>query len=377
MAKAIFERSEDSFADKPVTTTPVRDVSRAKKSGPGEFTVKAEGGEAKAKVVPGADRTTVYKKLGDNEGYPRGFNPQQMGEVRQAENTGRMALFSSSAMENGRKHAEHEKSLVRETIARSKYNPMDLKTTNPLTGNASPLSINVKWHPETGTSGEYTPENRQVAVEPTALHGDTLIHEIGHDVMHHDAPVMTERDDLAEPHRQDAITFVNGFGGRIDFNSEKEPVGYHGPRHLTPQVFSHLAKWADKNNGYSEGYANKFADAHYVQDPRARQPHEHDDIYRLEAFLGPHAPSESRLNAFSHGYLKAGGPVVPLHDPQLGFVHAQSLRVPPSQRTAVQTSTRAPVDDDFYFHPQTVIDAVEAARAARNSTDDEVRGTNG
>lgn len=376
MAKAIFERSEDSFADKPVTTTPVRDVSRAKKSGPGEFTVKADGGEAKAKVVPGADRTTVYKKLGDNEGYPRGFNPQQMGEVRQAETTGRMSIFSDSAMGNGRRHAEHEKSLVRETLARSRFNPMNLSTAHAqMPGVQTPLGIKVEDPGSADVGGEYFIDDRTLKVHPNYITEPTLIHEIGHDVGEHDEQGNRKRNRLVAPLLRGAKSFIESKGGKLYFDKHYQPEGMEIVPAHTDEAMSHIKKWADTTNGYNEGYANKFQDENYVHDPRSKAPSP-EDAYREEALFGEYAPEESRLKHFSAGYRAAGGPVEPHDSPAVTQIYNSAKRHP-SPDIAIRRTRLGPDERDFFYTGQSVIDAVEAARASRNSTDSDLRNTNG
>lgn len=375
MAKAIFEARDESL-NNPVTTTPVRDVSRAKKSGPGEFTVKAEGEEAKAKVVPGADRTTVYKKLGDNEGYPRGFNPQQMGEVRQAEATGRMAIFSDSAMYNGRKHAEHEKSLVRETLARSRFNPMDLSTAHAqMRGVQTPLDIKVEDPGSADLGGEYFIEDRTLNVHPDYITKPTLIHEIGHDVGEHDEEGTRKRNRFVAPILRGAKSFIESKGGRLYFDKHSQPESIEITSAHENEAMSHIKKWADTYNGYNEGYANKFQDENYVHDPRSKAP-DTEDAYREEAFFGEHAPEESRLKHFSAGYRAAGGPLEP-HDSEYVNSVYNSAKRQPFPDMAVRRTRGSRDEQDFFYTGQSVIDAVEAARASRNSTDNDLRNTNG
>lgn len=308
MAKAIFERSDDSFAGKPVTTTPVRSVKKAKKSGPGSFTVKSAGGEDKAKVVPGADRTTVYKKLGDDEGYPRGYNPQQMQEVQQAETTGRIRIRSNSRMEDGRKHSEHEVMTAKENLARSRVRPMELPDTGRLDVQIYKGVGDPAFHrAEGGSHIGKGKQDREIHAEPTSIDNSILIHEMGHDAHWNDP---------------EALGYKEEAGAAVGSGPKRLGIFRRGA------VREHRERVREAKIGYGEGYAEAYSAENYVPDPRSKEEPK-ESAYQMRGLVGPYtADRKSRARAFAVGYRRAGGPMSTPTSPAVTTALSQFTNVP-------------------------------------------------
>jgi len=272
---------------KPVRT-PVRDLSKQSE----------KMGMPKSSMTPlylgttGTDHKPAvnYTQLGESEGYPRGFTPDQMREVKSSESAGDLVLESDSPAGQSkypdRPHPEHEKSRVREMIARSRIQPSTQFNRfrkggpNPI----DPLKITARSKStmgDGGTVGEYfSPMNgnqgrRDVDIRTDALFPErhkpedtaqvshnSLIHELGHD---NDYLTDTSKS-LTDPHfnsleENQKLIIGSGVGMMMrnpakfeellkSFTETKESVyGYH--------------------QGHLEGYADKFAEDNHVDDPRS------------------------------------------------------------------------------------------------------------
>lgn len=310
---------------------------------------------------------TIKRKLGDNEGYPRGFNPQQMGEVREAEATGRMALFSNSAMEDGRKHAEHEKALVRENVARSKFNPTDL----PIPVSGRPLRVAVVPEFTDGKSkkfntwGEYTPFARNIDVRQDKVSSSTVIHEIGHDLMTRDEDAHSSIKELKEPIKEKIKEVRNR--PRSDRRDRWGTLHYNGQNEVEHSKLLNAAE--DIEHGYHEGYASRFEADNYVQDPRAVKKGvvETPSAYKTAGFVGKFVRKNSRLSSFYTGYDAAGGPALDAMHPNI------------QRKYTTLIGWKYPSKQKYYTHRDytyTGADLIKAVRSSRNSTDNELRNSN-
>lgn len=246
---------------------------------------------------------TIKRKLGDVEGYPRGYTPKQMKQVTDAEAQGRVSFGSDSTMEGGRLHAEHETALVRENIARSKYDPTNLRTTNAESGEAAPLDFKIGFKREgqsDSVSAFYNPENRFIALGQKNLSNNVPIHEIGHDIQY------------TEPKILDLLSKAKETG-------EKQPDVYD--QVVTEDMLS---------RGIKEGDAERFGDRNWVPDPRGGTEHV-TSSYKRGAFVSKHT-SDKRTQAFGVGYRAAKGPELTAEHPsiqesiQKGLVEAKSGR---------------------------------------------------
>lgn len=291
------------MAKKPVKT-PVRDLSK-----------QAEKmGFPKSSMTPlylgttGTDHrpAVTYTQLSDTEGYPRGYNPEQMQQVRNAEDQGKisitqdrksqqvdpMAEFFGGFRGRGfikRSHPEREKATIRETIARSRFNPetlpdkgtLEIRSTENLTSqnpNAFGSFIRIRNPDGYGVTGD-----RLITVLPNQLHTSTLIHELGHDVFHHDKE--------------------NGIYKYFDL---EEKYLHRLPEEKGDKLAPHL------ESGTHEGYANKFSDENFVLDPRDVRKGINTNpgnSYGLLGLAGPQKQNKGRTWAFGVGYRGIGGPV--------------------------------------------------------------------
>jgi len=313
---------------------------------------------------------TIKRKLGDSEGYPRGFNPQQMGEVREAENTGRMAIFSNSAMDNGRKHAEHEKSLVRENIARSRVNPMKIPTATPQAGE-TPLSINVQPNDATG---KYTSDDRKIVIQPKAADNYSLIHEIGHAAMDTDSEANYIRGLVSSEALGKLHVAVKNVGGTLDVNQNS--TAFRAPKSAHGHLRGLSRKFNDIRSGYNEGYANKYSADNFVQDPRITKkqgewdPTMQSDKYLTQGLIGKHAKKGTRINHFAIGYDAAQGPLASSEHP---WLKKEASKM--SAATNPNTWKYEGSSNTGGVYAYTGGDILKAAAASRGATDEEIRGT--
>jgi hypothetical protein len=325
--------------------------------------------EADFRVTPSlTGPATIKRKLGDNEGYPRGFNPQQMGEVHQAEEAGRMAIFSNSAMDNGRKHAEHEKSLVRENVARSRVNPMEIPKETKSAGQ-TPLEINVQPH---RASGEYVDSTRSIYITPEThdKRPETLTHEMGHEAMHRDSNASQKAADIYKEAKQEGVDYVESSGGYMT------STGWAVSAQHKAKAKGLMRKAADVRSGYNEGYATKYAADNFVQDPRKTKksgewdPQATEETYPVYAAIAPHTRKGTRIQHFAKGYSAAGGIVAGANNPFLLREEAalKTKANPNDVKYGESTNTSG-------AYSWTGGDVLKAAAAARGATDAEIRGT--
>jgi hypothetical protein len=288
MAKAIFEPKDEGFDENPVSSTPVRDFSRVKKKSSRQFSViNPETNAEVRRVVPSDDVTNVYRELGDDQGYPRGYNPQQMQQVRDAEAQNRILISSDSKMKKGRKHSKHEIALLKENIARSKVDPTSLRTTDS-EGVETPLDIRIGFKragQSESTQGFYSREGRFIGMGPNHVSNNVPIHEIGHDVQVTDPKILELLD-------------------RAKKSGEKhssKPV-----QKETEYLLTH---------GIKEGDAERFGDENWVQDPRGGTEPVFSS-YKKAVFASEHT-KDRRTQLFGKGYRAAGGPEVTAEHPAI------------------------------------------------------------
>jgi hypothetical protein len=245
---------------------------------------------------------TIKSKLGDAEGYPRGYTPKQMKQVTDAEAQGRVSFGSDSTMKGGRLHAEHETALVKENIARSKYDPTTLRKTNADSGEEAPLDFKIGFKRDAqkdSTQAFYDSQNRFIALGPKNLSNNVPIHEIGHDIQY------------TEPHIMDLLSKAKEAG-------KKQPEGY---RLQTEEMLS---------RGIKEGDAERFGDENWVPDPRGGTKQK-ISTYKHGAFVSEHT-DDSRTQLFGKGYRAAKGPELTSEHPEIqesiqkAIVEAQSGR---------------------------------------------------
>jgi len=290
-------------------TTPVRNIGKV---GGGENTILRM---TPAPLTGGG--ATIYRKLGDSEGYPRGHTPEQMREVREAETSNKIQIKSdspadamtritnaASSRKGIRHHPEHEKARTREIIARSKVDVTRLPTP---TGDFNNLGMNrsVETSPLSITSTERissagmyssyknSSSKRKIHVQPDTLFpeksvqefpaGSSLIHEIGHDY--------------------DNLTGATKYAMEAGWTT----AGIHSPSKL--QLFE---------NGHDEGYADKYATDNYVADPRdVKRNLDSAGSYAGFAAIGSGMPKGRSLATWANGYTTAGASPAGRHDPWL------------------------------------------------------------
>jgi len=292
MAKAIFERNDDSFANKPITNTPVRDLSRVKQKGAGEFTIRSQGGEELSKVVPGANRTTIYKKLGKDAGYPRGFTPTQMRQVRNAESEGRLSINSDSNPTNvseDRSHPRVEEAKTRETIARSRINPDETFEKD------RPLGINLVGAVP-GEKPESYVAGRHYGINASSINRDPGVPKTGSHIY------------LKTGYPKESLPDENHVADWVSSNLIHE-IG-----HYATEKVDHFASSA-RSRGASEGRADSFAEANHVRDQRAVKKgyatRRSMSRYPAKATIGSHFPDQTTPKSWSDAYVAAGGKKAP------------------------------------------------------------------
>jgi len=232
--------------------------------------------------------TTIKSKLGDTEGYPRGYNPKQMKQVTDAEAQGRMSIGSNSVMEEGRNHAAHEAALLRENVARSKYDPTNLRTTNAVTGKEAPLDVRIGFkRPDQSEAitAFYSPDERFIAISPENVGNNTTIHEIGHDAQLRDPKILDLLDDATKA------------GARYKDKLQQTE---------TSTMLSH---------GVKEGDAERFADENWVPDPRGGTK-QVTSSYKAANFISKKT-GDKRTHLFGQGYRAAKGPEITAEHPEI------------------------------------------------------------
>jgi hypothetical protein len=295
-AGAQFDPSLASKNMPKTQTTPVRNMDKV---GGGENTVLRM---TPAPLTGGG--ATIYRKLGDSEGYPRGYSPDRMNELKMAESVGKVQIHSDAPADNMtrikdsarnrtgvRHHPEHEKARAREIIARSK---VDVSSLPEPTGDFNSLNmnrssetspLNITATERISSAGVYSfyknsKSKRKLAVNPDTLFpekssqtwpaGDALIHEMGHD------------DDNITGVTQGVMEYTKNIGG---FPKK-------------PELFE---------DGHYEGYADKFATDNYVADPRdAKRNLNKSSTYAGFAAIGSAMPKGRSLASWAKGYKGSG-----------------------------------------------------------------------
>jgi len=365
MAKAIFESNDAPTSGKPIST-PVRSFDRVKDLGDSAFNVTGQDGGTKRLVTNSNNKYTVYKRLGSDEGYPRGYNPEQMGQVHSAEYADNPLLdIESDARpgQEGRLHPEHERNLLRQNIARSKVDPTQLKRRVSVKAIGSfPDQKNFN------TWGEYFDRrgSGDIEIRSDKISGPTLIHEIGH----HDEKTNLEAAEgmkrAVAPVKEEIADFLSDKRIRTLYDGTEVMDAFPGEHKKLAALHN---KRRDIIHGYKEGYANKYAEDNYVQDPRDAKRGVQDpaDAYVTAAFVGPHTRKNSRMSAFSTGYHAAGGPAIDVDHPDIQR-KLERLKLAHTPKWIKYWTHR-----DYTY---TGADLLKATAAAREAKDAEIRAKN-
>jgi hypothetical protein len=270
-------------------TTPVRNMGKV---GGGENTVLRM---TPAPLTGGG--STIYRKLGDSEGYPRGHTPEQMREVRDVEASGMLRIKG----EGFYTHSAKDEAIMRESIARSKINPKETFTEPVEIKNTSTYLGSKGLYTHKDEVEQYPQGKHSIKVIRSGEHlrepaGKTLIHEIGHYV---DREAVKNRPFVNEP-------------------------GAH------------------ETAGKLEGTADVYASKNFVEDPREikKNPNKSSksSSYQAYAGLGQHAVPESRTSAWTKGYLSTGMEASERGD---------------SSYTELDSTGQMPGGDGPYKHPET------------------------
>jgi hypothetical protein len=314
---------------------------------------------------------TIKRKLGDNEGYPRGFNPQQMQDVRDVEASGALSLYSNAEdrLDRGspgtvtsavkhytarlkqfadglippgtrypeapRLHPDAEKSKVREIIARSKVDPKSFFS--------EPVDIDIAETPS-GVAGEAYPKNLTAAdkylirLNPSFVSGHlpenddnystlpdkSLIHEMGH--------------------VKDFIDQDNE-----DYKRSRPSFGSAQPDNPTKRLsFSGM-------EGVSEGIADDFSDKNFVPHPKAKNAQVNSQ-YRMLATLRRQLPNDSKAYDWAQGYMLGGGKPLTegeINDPKIRFGSESHRDVLYSWKPLLNNRRTTEQLADSYIHPET------------------------
>jgi hypothetical protein len=234
------------------TVTPVRDMTKV---GGSEDTI--------LRMTPALSggRSTIYRKLGDNEGYPRGYNPAQMQEVRDVEASGMLNIEG----EGHHAHRGREEATIRESIARSRINPKET-FTDPLKINSTSAYLGAKgqyYHKYDVVANQS--DKHKINVSNNQDNGYTITHEIGHYV---------DRDAI---HKGWSLT---------------NPL--------------EIAEHKGKLEGTADAYANK----NFVQDPRDVRKRKNNpknkSLYPALAGLAQHSVPGTEPWSWGKGYLGTG-----------------------------------------------------------------------
>jgi len=274
--------------------TPVRNINRESSSN----RVSVSGPLRNTTAYrPGSTPGTVYRSMGENEGYQRGYNPEQMRNVRDAENAGHLTIESSaSTMPDrriGRGHHEFEEHLTREALARSR------QPIHEIANASNPLTINLVDAPSSGAGGHYEPVpdnngryNIFIKAQNGSIRADdekrvretfghrskTIIHELGH----HADPDLKKY--YANP-----------------YNSGKKGVSEYGR---------------------GEGFADAYQDKNHVPDPRSTTTSR--SLYPYYAQILHHS-TDPETKSWSTSYVSAGGELGPTRSPLYDQVSLDTL----------------------------------------------------
>jgi hypothetical protein len=373
MAKAIFESNDAPTSGKPIST-PVRSFDRVKDLGDSAFNVTGQDGGTKRLVTNSNNKYTVYKRLGSDEGYPRGYNPEQMGQVHSAESNLLKIDSNASPDEYGRLHPEHEKNLIRQSIARSKIDPTQLRRKVDVLSTGG--IRDDKGRIDSGTLGQYHRGTiGHVSVRSDRLDSSTLIHELGHHAETDDPDAYHNRLAASSGAQQELSDFLDDNSEHI--RRDGTQVIYGGDQAKRKKNQSVQKKYRsirnkidDIEHGYQEGYANKYAEDNYVQDPRdaKRGIQERPNAYVTAALVGPYTKAGSRMSAFSTGYHAAGGPTIDVDHFSVQR-KLEGLQLAHTPKKIIYTTHR-----DYKY---TGDDLLKATAAAREAKDAEIRAKNG
>ena len=260
--------------------TPVRNINRESRSnrtlirGPLRNTIAYR---------PGNTQGTVYRSMGENEGYQRGYNPEQMRQVREAENAGHLTIESSaSTMPDrriGRGHHEFEEHLTREVLARSR------QPIHEIVNSANPLTINLVDTPSSGAGAHYQPE-----------------------------PDNEGRYNIFVKAQNGSIRADDEKRVRETFGYRSIPIIHELGHHADPDLKSYHAnpynygKIGVSELGRGEGFADAYKDKNHVPDPRSTTTT--TSLYPYYAQILHHS-TDPEAKSWSTSYVAAGGKLGP------------------------------------------------------------------
>jgi hypothetical protein len=309
-----------------------------------------------------------YTQLSEDEGYPRGFTPSQMQEVKKSEKAGHLFLESDAPTEGAdfseRPHPEHEKSRMREIIARSRVEPsIQFKPHefDDLQGASFPLTITahkdydkapgqyIHHDPSTDIRARDIEINTEqlfpekVTQDTDTASGDALIHEIGHD---YDYTNDITEAELGAEHAA-MVDQIKQVGDLLKIS----PIaGYKAFQ--AGQPIWQMSK--SKRGGFIEGTADKYSAENFVADPRdvkkRRAFTDRDNsLYSAEAAVGMArfgrtGDVKHPLSAWATGYGHAGGKFAAPGSHKLTYLEDAARALPPTSSLAASGTSNTTMD---------------------------------
>ena len=263
MAKAIFEVD-------PRKAPVVADTVRQPYANPTGRRIKIDTDKY------GFEKWTIPRQMTDAERYPRGFTPAQMQEVTEQEQEGKLSISSDSTSEDGRLHPEHEKTIVRQHLARSSITPRqffnsdDNKQNNPVAISVTNSLPKVKGHIVHGLHRKLE-DSHLVKVSPKTLDyraktssaprpatGSTIFHELGHVAIHRAKNERRTRIGINNAAKGKDIDLANGISeGRADSLGQSTFVPH--PREAkssTETPYQKSIKTGARSESFVKGYNN-------------------------------------------------------------------------------------------------------------------------
>jgi hypothetical protein len=278
-----------------------------------------------------------YTELSDTKGYPRGFNPEQMKDVKAAEESGGLTITSDAdpAWANrrvapwDRAHPKEEESKIRETIARSNVNAQETFT--------DPVTVTMKSRIGNDTSALGLFQHKD------EIHNDTGSHQI---------TVVPNADSSSRSHstrtRNFGIPLIHEIGHYADKEGMNELVEHSKFFGVVPE--GHYQK-GYKLSGTVEGRADAFANAMYVGDPRQKNERV-TGSYPVLAAIRSRLTGErghSAAKNWASGYL-AEAPEAPIGDPRYEDASLKAVHIGDDY---VEGTTLQSILGRRFLHPRT------------------------
>jgi len=323
------------MAKKKNVKTPVRDLSKqAEKMG-----LPKTAGPVLYLGTSGTDHKPAvdYTQLSDSEGYPRGFNPEQMRDVKAAEESGGLTIASDAdpawadrkVAPWDRTHPKEEESKIRETIARSNINAKET-FTDPVT-----VTMKSRIGDDTSTLGLFKHKD--------ARYNDTGSHQI--EVVPKADPSPKSTLSKTRNFGQSLIHEIGHYADKEGMNESVEHNKFFG---VVPE--GHYQK-GYKLSGTVEGRADAFANAMYVVDPRQKNERTTGAYPVLAAIRSrlTGGRGHSAAKNWASGYL-AEAPEAPIGDPRY---EGASLRAVPIGDRFVEGTSLSDTLGRQFLHPET------------------------